>query len=169
MSDIADALGGVDLNDVKPMDTFEPLPAGWYMVEIEGAEVKDTKAGDKRLAIKMTVMTEPYTNRKLFGGMMLKHKNPKVVEIGHRELAGLCEAIGNKALQDCTELIGKVIEAKVNVRIRELYKPDNEVKSYRAVGGTPATTAVAAKPVVMKSAPVSKPSPAPAGKRPWEK
>jgi hypothetical protein len=168
MSDIADALGGVDLNDVKPVDTFEPLPAGWYTVEIEGAEVKDTKAGDKRLAIKMTVMTEPYTNRKLFGSIMLKHKNPKVVEIGHRELAGLCEAIGNKALQDCTELIGKVVETKIIVRVREGMEPNNEVKSYRAIGGTQTTAPVATKPVTV-SAPVSKPAPATAGKHPWEK
>jgi hypothetical protein len=158
MGDIGEVLGGkgFDTNSVPAATGFDPLPAGWYTVQVTGAEVKDTKKGGKRLALELTVVGEHYEGRKLFPSINLANDNPKAVEIGMRELAALGLACGLQAITDTAELMDKIVAAKVAVKHDEGFEPGNEVKAYKA------TTTDAAEP----TAPAKTPAPTAPAKTP---
>ena len=173
MSDISDAIGGdFDTNSVPPATGFEPIPAGWYPCQIDGAEVKDTKKGNgKILAVELTIVGEEYAGRKLWPRINLVNPNPKAVEIGMRELSAIGQACGLAAITDTSELIGNVVLARVKVRQEEGREPDNEVQGYKPTEEiAPAAEKPAAKPAPTAAKPVAKPAPtaAKATKRPWE-
>jgi hypothetical protein len=189
MSDISEALGG-DFNpqDHESATDFEPLPAGWYLVQVEKAEVRDTKAKTgKVLKLELTVIDERFNGRKLFPRINIRNPNRTAEEIGLRTLASLGVACGLATVTDTAELIGHNIAAKVKVKQDEGYDPDNDVVAYKAAteaaGTTPAASAPqqpAAAPVaaaaparparkVNVSAPGAGTPPAAKSKRPWER
>lgn len=165
-NDISQALGGdFDASSV-PIPSYEPIPAGWYAVEIDKAEVKDTKAKTgKYLKLEMVVLDEAHEGRRVFTQINLSNPNQQAVEIGQRELAALAMACGVPALRDSAELLQKQIGVKVKIKTEEGREPDNAVVGYRAVAE--ASPAPAAKPAAAKPKPAAAPSAA--GKRPWER
>jgi len=173
MGDIADIYGqGFDTGSVEPSTGFGPIPAGWYPVEVEAAEVKDTKAGTgKYLWLELSIIGDQYNGRKLFANINLMNPNEKAVEIGMRELAALGLACGLAAITDSHELIGKTIECRVKVEAAKGdFDADNKVTAYRPLGGqqpaaAPAAPARNAAPQPQQPRPQA---PAP-GKRPWER
>lgn len=174
MSDISDVIGDVDLSAIPAAEGFDPIPAGWYPVEIENAEIKVTKNGQgKYIKLAMVVLGDASAGRKLFANLNIQNANPKAVEIAMRELAAIGQAIGLISIKDCAELNGAQLMAKVSIRKEEGRDPDNEVKGYKAIGDAPAPTATAkpvAKPAAKPAAAAtSTAAPKAAGKRPWEK
>jgi hypothetical protein len=172
-SDIADILGGdFNANAVEPARSFDPIPAGWYAVEIDKAMVKDTAAKTgKYLKLELIVLDEPHNGRHLFANIPLANPNPQAVEIGQRELAGLAVACGITALRDSAELLQKQLSVKVKIKTDDGREPDNAVVAYRALEG-----AAAANPPTKPTTPAApNPQPKPAaaapasGKRPWER
>lgn len=163
--DIAGLYGGAVPTDQPDAATgFDLLPPGWYPVELEAAEIKPTRAGTgKFLKIKLTVIGERFGNRKLFVMINLVNPNPKAVEIGMRELAGLGQACGLTAISDTQELLGKQFDARVKVKKGNAgYDDDNAVSAYAPLG-----TKSSGQATQQQAAP---PAQAPAaGKRPWEK
>lgn len=165
-NDISQALGGdFDAGSV-PAPNFDPLPAGWYAAEIDAAAVKDNKAKTgKYLKLEFVVLDEPHAGRRLFTQINLSNPNPKAVEIGQRELAGLAVACGITALRDSAELLQKRIGVKVKIKADEGYEPENAVCGFRGL--------TAAAPTAAPAAPKAKPAAAPAtpaaNKRPWER
>jgi hypothetical protein len=172
MSDISDVIGDVDLSTIPAAEGFDPIPAGWYPVEIENAEIKATKSGTgKYIKLAMVVLGDECAGRKLFSNLNIQNPNPKAVEIAMRELAAIGQALGLISVKDCAELIGAQLMAKVAIRKEEGRDPDNEVKGYKAIGeapAAPAKPAPAAKPAA-KPAATAAATPKAAGKRPWEK
>ena len=60
-NDISEALGGDFDAESIPIPSYEPIPAGWYAVEIDKAEVKDTKAKTgKYLKLEMVILDEAH-------------------------------------------------------------------------------------------------------------
>jgi hypothetical protein len=183
MGDIGEVLGGkgFDTNSVPAATGFDPLPAGWYTVQVTGAEVKDTKKGGKRLALELTVVGEHYEGRKLFPSINLANDNPKAVEIGMRELAALGLACGLQAITDTAELMDKIVAAKVAVKQDEGFEPGNEVKAYKATTDAaeptaattvPAKTTTTAPAKTTTTAPAKTTTTPPTGqkvRRPWER
>jgi len=189
MGDIGEVLGGgkFDTNSVPAATGFDPLPAGWYTVQVTGAEVKDTKKGGKRLALELTVVGEHYEGRKLFPSINLVNDNPQAVEIGMRELAALGLACGLQAITDTAELMDQIAAAKVAVKHDEGFEPGNEVKAYKATTDAAEPTAAPAKtpapqtPAARPTAPAKTPAHAAPAKttttpptsqkvrRPWER
>jgi hypothetical protein len=172
--DIADVLGhDFDTVNVPPAKGFDPIPAGWYPLEIEKAELRDTKAGTgKYLWSEMTVLGEKYAGRKLFVRITLVNPNSTAEEIGQRQLASLGLACGLKSVGSTDDLLGKVVEGRVKIT-KEKEKdrePDNDIAEYRAIGGQqPAQTAAPQQRQQAQSAtPTQQPDPAATGKRPWE-
>jgi len=181
IGDIAEVLGGeFDTSQEDAATGFEALKAGWYPVQIEAAEIKDTKAKTgKYLKVEMTVLESEkgYAGRKLFPNINLINPNETAVEIGQRELAALGQACGLASLQATEELVGKIIQVRVKVRKgNDEYEADNEVTAYKAVSpGQEVPTAAAPT-----AAPTTKAAPTPAptakttkaaapAKRPWER
>jgi hypothetical protein len=156
-------LSGFDANEVKPQDSFDVLPAGWYPVVISESEFKPTKNGEGQyLHLVFTVIEGPHENRKIFDRLNLDNPNQTAVEIAQRALSAICHAVGVLTPSDSTELHDKPLEVKLSVRpAKDQYEASNEVKGYRARGtGTPAAAAItsAAKPAAAKQPPWKKAS-----------
>lgn len=146
---------------------FDPLPPGWYSVEVSDAEVKDTNAGNgKYLQLNLTVVGDHYANRKVFARITLVNPNEKAVQIGMRELAGLGQACELTAISDTSELIGKLVDARLKIeKGKNGYEDSNRVTAYAVVGSKSQGSAPAAS-----SRPAPAAAPVSAGaKRPWER
>lgn len=151
-----------DVNTLPQSESnFDPLPAGWYDVNITGAELKDTKDGTGNyINVKYSVTGPTHQGRVVFGMLNLKNKNPKAEEIGRQQLGELMRACGLARVTDSDQLIGGRCAIKLNVETQEGYEPRNNVKGFRAITGstapsfTPApaaqATASAAPPWVRK-------------------
>lgn len=182
MSDISDAIGGdFDTSSVEPATGFEPMPPAWYPVQIDGAEVRDTKAGTgKLLALELTVVGENMAGRKLWPRLNIVNPNQQAVEIAMRELAAIGQACGLAAITDTSELLGQILEVKVKIKKETDREPDNEVCGYRAAAASsgaaeppvqkaPATTKPAAATKTAKAPAAAAAAPAAKSKRPWER
>ena len=101
-------------HDTEQRD-YEELPNGIYKLEIEASEVGPTK-NEKGTILKVTnvvVLPEEYAGRKLFGTYNLENANAQAQEIGQKQLASLCRAIGESGIEDSDELHFKPYVAKV--------------------------------------------------------
>jgi hypothetical protein len=136
MGNLSSIFGGdFNTDDYDAAAGFEPIPAGWYPVEVEDAELKTTKAGTgKYVKVELTVIGEEYTGRKLFPNINVENPNAKAVEIGLRKMTALALACGLKHIGDTDELIGHQIECRVKIKTEQGHEPDNEVVAYRALG-----------------------------------
>ncbi len=174
--DIAALYGGqgFDTDREDAATGFDPIPAGWYPVEVKKAEIKGTKAGNgKYLKIELGIIGERFTNRKLFTNINLVNPNEKAVEIGQRELAGLGQACGIPVLKKSAELWGKRLDARVKIgKARNGYEADNEVSAYAVLGtkSGAATTQVQEAPAAPARQAATTPAAAkPKGAMPWER
>jgi len=146
--------------DALPKPTtgnFEPLPAGWYTVVVNGAEIKNTKAGTGQyIAVRYDVTGPTHQGRVVFGNLNIKNPNPKAEEIGRQQLGELMRAIGLNALQDTDQLIGGQLSIKLDVRESEQYGASNDVKGFKSnntvpqTAGIPAAASTKASPPWMK-------------------
>ena len=98
-NDISEALGGDFDAESIPIPSYEPIPPGWYAVEIDKAEVRDTKAGTGSTSLELVVLDEAHEGRRVFAQINLSNPNQQAVEIGQRELAALAMACGVPALR----------------------------------------------------------------------
>jgi hypothetical protein len=151
--------------DALPVSTnnYEPLPEGWYNATIAGAEIKATKAGDgKYIACKYTITGPTHQGRVVFGNLNIKNASTKAEEIGRQQLGEIMRAIGLAKVSDTDQLIGGNLCIKLTVRTGEY--AGNEIKGFKALGGSQGASAVASKPAA--SAVASSPSKA---APPWAK
>lgn len=177
MGNIADIYGGeaFDPSQHEQQQSYDPLPPGWYPVQIVDAEVKDTKAGNgKRLSIRMEVLSEEHNGRMVFHNFNLVNPNPQAVEIGQRELATMVAALGLVTCSDTDELLGKQAMCRLKVsKPKEGYEPDNAVAAWKPMDGGDAAPPAKASPTPAAAPAASTAAPAPAasggGKRPWER
>ncbi len=142
----ADALPVSDRN-------FEPLPAGWYTCVVNGAEIKNTKAGTGQyIAVRYDITGPSHQGRVVFGNLNIKNPNPKAEEIGRQQLGELMRAIGLPTVQDTDQLIGGQLQIKLEVRESEQYGASNDVKAFKSNGSAPPSASKAA-PTSTKAAP----------------
>ena len=177
MGNIADLYGSaVDTNQPDAATGFTPIPAGWYTVQVDSAEIRETRAKTgKFLHLELSIVGDKFAGRKLFPNINLINPNQTAMEIGQRELAAIGQACGIASLSDTDELLGSVIQARVKIKPAEGdYAEDNDVTAYKAVDGavpTPAThpplTPADVAAVIIDT--VVAPSPGKAGKRPWDR
>ncbi len=128
---------------VKPQDSFEPIPANWYNVMIDESEIKPTNAADGHyLEMRMTVMDGEYANRKLFGRFNIDNKNQTAVDIAYAQLSSICHAVGVLQVDDTNLLHGKPFQVKVTVRPPQgAYDASNELKAFKACDGNVSSSA----------------------------
>jgi len=127
---------------------FDPLPPGWYAVEVTSGEVKNTKAGTgTRASIRFDVRGGAHDGRVVFGSFNLTNANPKAAEIGREQLGQMSLACGIVQLGDTSELLGKRLEIKLVIKAAEgQYEAGNDVKGFREVkGALPVVPTFAAK------------------------
>jgi len=152
-------------NDIPQSESnFEPIPAGWYEVSINSAELKQTKAGTgEYIAIRYDVLGPAHQGRVIFGNLNIRNPNPKAQDIGIQQLGEIMRAIGLPSVEDTDQLIGGHLEVKVKIREASGgYDASNDVSGFKAVKG-------GAVPMASKKAPQSEAAPVAAGTPPWAK
>ena len=125
-------LNGFNANDVEPTTSFDPLPAGKYLVAVTASEMKPTKAGDgSYLQLEFTVLEGEYKDRKLWDRLCLNHPNTQTVKIARGNLSAVCRAVGVMQPKDSVELHNLPLVINVKVKKREdTGELVNEVKGY---------------------------------------
>ena len=159
-----------DPNDYEPAGSFDPLPAGKYMVVVSSTEMKDAKIkpGQKEagqyLQVVYDVVDEEFKGRKVFDRFNLVNESEQAVKIANSRLTSLCIACGiMRSLNDTDELkdIPFVLKVKVKRDPDGKYNDSNEAVQYEACEG-------AAK-VVPAAAAKKTAAPAAKGDKPWQK
>ena len=171
LSDLPESTGGA----------YDPLPAGWYTAMIAGADLQATKDGTGQyIKIKYSITGPSHQGRIVFGNLNIKNASAKAEEIGRADLGNLMRAIGLARVQDTDQLIGGQLSIKLDIRPArtdaangKTYDAQNEVKGYKAAGGSAAPAAAmpsfgASQP--QASAPAAQAAPAAASSAPpWVK
>jgi len=145
---LGDFFGDFDWDSVSadaPAE-FLALPAGYYKVVILESEVKESqnKPGSKYLSLKLQVADGKHQNRTLFANLTVANRNEVAVKIGREQIARLVKACGLPGLQDSSQFVGKIAEAKIARTRSEQYGDSegwsNDVKGFYAVGSSPQST-----------------------------
>lgn len=93
-------------HDTEQRGDYEELPNGVYALEIEASDVAPTKAGTGTILKTTSVVLEPedFKGRKLFTNYNIENPNSQAQEIGQRQFASLCRAIGITEVEDSEQL-----------------------------------------------------------------
>lgn len=113
-----------------------PVPKGTYLVQVEKAELADTKSGGKMIKVQFNIVGEQQNGRKLFEQYNIANQNPEAVKIGLGQIKSLVLAAGASISMFKTpdQLIG--LECLVNVKTYEDdYGEKNAITSYKKMGG----------------------------------
>ena len=119
-----------------PVDdsSYEPLPEGWYPVQITGAELKETKAGTGQyIKVEYTVVGDNYQGRKVWGMLNIVNPNETAENIGRKQLNQLMAATALDSVQDTDEFVGKTLNIKLKIKPASgEYEASNDVKGFKA-------------------------------------
>jgi hypothetical protein len=147
---------------------YDPIPEGWYDVEIKGAELRTTKAGTGQyIAVRYDVTGPSHGGRVVYGNLNVSNPNPKAEEIGRQQMGELMRAIGLPVLQDTDQLVGGRLSIKVAIRKSEQYGDSNDVKGFKAVSGGAAAPSAPPPPAAAARQPAAAPQPAAGSAPPW--
>ena len=153
-------------------NNFEPIPAGWYQMVVEKAELKPTKAGTgSMISLQCKVQGPTHANRVVFGNINYQNPSEQAQEIGQRQLSALCHSIDVLNLTNVQQLIGRPFEARVKITAATYnidgkpesgikYEPRNELQGFRAVGAATASAPGTATAPTAPSAPQQPQAPA---------
>lgn len=123
------SLGNFDPN--QHHDSYEPLPAGDYLVMITESTIDQKDDGAQFVKVTMEVMQpEQHYGRKCFANFTLEHANPKAVEVGRKILSNLCRAVGVMAPRETEELHGIPFFTRLVVDQWDDGSLHNEAKAY---------------------------------------
>lgn len=170
-----------DIDSLPQGTSYDPLPPGWYGAVIAGADLKNTKAGNGQyIAVRYDITGPTHQGRVVYGNINIRNPNPKAEEIGRQQLGEIMRAIGLPRVTDTDQLLGGNLQIKLDIRQQDGYEPTNDVKGFKAAGGSMSSVPTkAAAPKAPKAAPASAPAesddeePAPAASSkaapPWAK
>lgn len=130
------------------MDSFDPLPAGWYPAMIEEAEVVRTKAGDGwYLKLRFYILDQQYNGRRIFTNITLQNPNQKAEQFGQKALNSLGQALGIPAIRDSTQCLNGQCAIKLKIVHDEKYGDNNEITGYKPLGSAPQQAAPYQAPI----------------------
>jgi hypothetical protein len=158
------ATSSFDATKVDPAAVREAIPAGTYKVLIKAAVEKPTKKiGGLGLSLEYKVADEgPAKGRSVFHWINLKNANPTAAEIGQRELSSLCRATGVLRPKAAGEFVGRMLTIKVGVEKDDKQKLVNFIEEI-VLPPAGQTTAPAAAPAQVATAPVAATAPVTGG------
>lgn len=181
-------------HDTTQREYAGELPNGIFRLEIEASEVKATSKGTGTYLATTVSVVEPeeFKGRKIFNNNYnLENDNPKAAEIGQRQFASLCRAIGVSSVEDSEELHFRVFVAKIGrgkpsvgtdgknypgrAEIKRYYFPDEDMPALSIDENQPAEETPAApandnrRPVANDNARPAAAAAAGGKKNPWSK
>lgn len=123
-----------DANGVEPAkDVSEPMPNGWYRMQIESTDYRPTKSGGGRfLELVWTVLDGEYKGRKVWDTFNVVNENEQAVEIAKAQLSAVCHATGVLRFQSHQQLRAKTALVRVVIKHQDGYSSKNEAKAYKA-------------------------------------
>ena len=158
----------VDEKDTE--QSFDPVPAGEYLVIIENSDFMENKqATGQMLKLTYQIIDGPFKGRKLFNNLNLVNTSKQAEQIARQTLNSIGVACGVLHIKDSAQLHNIPIKVDVGVKDDATYGLQNRIKKHKALDG--AAPAVAAPPAQEA---VKSPEPAVngnggKGKKPWEK
>ncbi len=125
----------LNLSEVPDDTGYEVLPADKYLLVVERAEVKDTKAGNGQFVnMGFKIITGPYENRWLWHCFNIENPSAKAVEIGLSQLKsflGACKLPVNEFdTEQADALVGQTCVADVSVS-----GTDNKIRFFESDKG----------------------------------
>ena len=131
----------LDLTNVKddnPNQKYDPVDEGWYAIEAEEAEVKETKAGTgEYINLKFRIINGPFEGRVLWHNFNIKNKSDMAVQIGMGQLKKFMAAsdgvLNPNNLENVSDLIGFPVQAKLKIKRDDTYGDSNVVTSFKSV------------------------------------
>lgn len=163
---------------------YSELPNGIYKMEVEASDVVPTKDGKGTILKTTNVVVEPedYKGRKLFNNYNLENQSAQAQEIGQKQFAALCRAIGVSEVEDSEDLHFHTFTVKVGLgkpskdgqyparaEIKRYYFPDEGNVPEPAIDEIQPRLAPAndnRQPAANDNKPAAAPAKA-AGSRPW--
>ena len=118
---------------------FDPVPQGWYRVQIKQVEICATKAGTgKYIKLRLDVEGPSHAGRVVFTNINVVNPNQTAQEIGQALFASLLTSAGLSSPKDSAQLIGASVEAQVIVEAAQGdFGPRNGVRSFRKASDGP--------------------------------
>lgn len=170
-------------HDTEQKD-FADLPNGIYLMEIEASEVAETSTGSGTILKTTNTVIEPeeFAGRKLFNNYNLENRNPVAQEIGQKQFASLCRAMGLDGVDDSEELHYKPFTVKIGLgkpskdgqyparaEIKRYYFPDESAVPTPEIDANQPSKAGAANDNKPSGRPAAAAAPQQraAGARPW--
>ena len=131
-------LNGFDANNVEPVPSFDPIPAGQYVAMIVASEEKTSQKGFRYVVLEFEILDGQYKGRKIWVNLNLYHTDPDAVKFARAELAAICKAIGVLKPQDSVQLhnLPMLINVKCANR-KDTGELQNKIKSYASRSAAP--------------------------------
>ena len=140
-------MGNLNFNaaDVAPAEAFDPLPSGWYVMQIIGAEMADgnkPEAGSMlKLEFEVDEASHPdFRGRRAWTNLCINHQKQQPREIANRQLSAIAHAVDHVQLDDTEQLLGTTLRVKLaampartDEATGKTYEAKNEVKAYKSV------------------------------------
>lgn len=125
--------------EAEDLPEFGAFPDGKHLVKISNVEMRETKAGGKRLVINMTALEGELEGLTTFVGLnVVCPSSPKAESISRSQLKKLSQAINRPDWDDIRVLKGETVianlkfkEARVDpYEIGKEYPPSNEIRGF---------------------------------------
>lgn len=176
--------GNFDASSVDPTTAFDPLPPGWYAMQIVNSEIRQAKNSDGQYVwLELEVLEQHHPDlkgRRAWERLNLWNSNQQAVEISQRTLSAICRATGEMQVADTEQLHHKPLAVKLKVRPAEgNYEASNDITGYDSIAarfpGGAAPPAAGGAPTQSAPAGGAAPAGAPSGAAPasstppWQK
>jgi hypothetical protein len=126
-------------NAPKRENSYELMPAGFYVAQVTESEITPLKSGlGQALKLTFEVLQDGFRNRKVWARLNIRHSgSPEAERIANEQLRELCEAIGVVRMTDTVELHNKPVSIRVKIREDKSgqYEAQNEVIGFKAAAG----------------------------------
>ena len=130
-------IGNYNPDEHNPNQAFDPLPVGWYGMQIIASEVKGAAKNPQNKYLKLTfeILEErnpEFKGRQAWVNLNLWNTNSQSVDIANRDLSAICKAIGHLGeLGDSDTLHHRPMAVKLGIDPGDAqYEPSNKIKAY---------------------------------------
>jgi hypothetical protein len=162
------AILNFDATNVPQAKSFEPLPNGWYNVQVTSSDIVPTKAGTGTiLKLTLTVLDGVAANRLVFCNLNIVNPNPQAQAISEGHLSAICHSTGVVNCADSNMLHGIPFQVKLGIQpAKGNYEASNQCKAFKPIGseataqgasGAPLTAPVVQQPVAVQQAAPAQP------------
>ena len=135
---------------------FETLPAGTYVAEITGSEIRPLKSGrGTGLTLEFSIIAPAaFARRKIWQTLNVQHDSQMAQDIALGQLAALCRAVGIESLGSEDDLFQRTVKIRTAITpAKGDYPARAEVKGYESEHAAPAPLAATRSAAIRAQSP----------------